>query len=67
MIAKAQQQDDGKWYVMPAHVGLYGVPFAKDKACIIVDAINAAFVSGQNDVRSSLRRLIGAAAIEDQP
>ncbi|QTK78301.1 hypothetical protein AT6N2_C0393 [Agrobacterium tumefaciens] len=62
-----KSETDGKFYVTPISCGVAGVPFKeKWQAERVADAINAAFASGQNDVRASLRALIGAAPDENE-
>ena len=66
MRAVVQEGSDGKFYIAPISAGAYGIPFKeKWQAERVAEAIDNSFLEGQNDVRSSLRDMLGVAASSD--
>jgi hypothetical protein len=62
MRAYVEKGSDGRFYIAPVFGCSIGIAFVqKANAERIADAINMAFNAGKEEVRSSLRELIGAA------
>ncbi|PZP62993.1 MAG: hypothetical protein DI604_28110 [Delftia acidovorans] len=62
MRAYVEKGGDGRFYIAPVSACANGIAFAqKANAERIADAINMAFLAGKEEIRSSLRDLIGAA------
>jgi hypothetical protein len=58
--------DDGKYYIRPLAARLNGVSFkTKADAEYIVDAVNAAYNRGKEDVKSAMRDLLNVAERDD--
>jgi hypothetical protein len=56
------EYENGRFHIRPISIGAYAVSFkTKTEADYVACAINIAFERGQEDVRSALRYLIGAA------
>lgn len=64
--AHSFKQENGRYSIRPTSYECYGVSFkTQAEADHVAKALNKAFKLGQEDVRSSLRELIGAVRKED--
>jgi hypothetical protein len=64
--ARVEKSTDNQFYITPIGAGGYGIAFKEEwQADRIADAINDAYARGANELRSSLRELLGAAQEEE--